>query len=84
MSEKDKRKDENIEKATPPVIPAIPTLPVIPPVVSPVVPVIPSPPTTPTKVLVRELKREPANIGTEGCLYLYLPDLVFLNYFPLI
>jgi len=29
----------------------------------PVIPTIPSPPTTPTKVLVRELKREPANLG---------------------
>jgi hypothetical protein len=44
------------EKATPPVIP---------PMVTPMVPTIPSPPTTPTKVLVRELKREPANLGTE-------------------
>lgn len=42
------------EKATPPMIP---------PMVTPMVPTIPSPPTTPTKVLVRELKREPANLG---------------------
>ncbi|KAG0615821.1 hypothetical protein M758_5G069400 [Ceratodon purpureus] len=53
MSEKD-------EKATPPVIPTAPTAPVIPP---PVVPTIPSPLTTPAKVLVRELKREPAALG---------------------
>lgn len=29
----------------------------------PVIPTIPFPPTTPTKVLVRELKREPAKLG---------------------
>lgn len=31
----------------------------------PVIPTVPSLPTTPTKVLVRELKREPANLGTQ-------------------
>lgn len=68
MSEKD-------EKATPPVIPPIPTAPVIPTIPSPpVLPTIPSPPTTPTKVLVRELKREPANLGTKCCQRSFLAE----------
>jgi hypothetical protein len=36
-----------------------------PPMVIPMVPTSPSPPTTPTKVLVRELNREPGNLGIE-------------------
>jgi hypothetical protein len=38
---------------------------VIPPMVTPMVPTILSPPTTSTKVLVRELKREPAKLVRE-------------------
>lgn len=50
----------------------------------PVIPTIPSPPTTPTKVLVRELKREPANLGTECCDYHCLSSFVLLDCFPLL